>query len=318
VSLEKVIAQVSSLPEVAAWPEMVDIFDNVMSQHRIKLWELPLLACQAVGGEVSAAISGAASISCLQLSLVLVDDMLDEDPRGMYHQLGQAATANLAFAFQSAAFYVSEQAPARIDRRAAINASLARMALTVSFGQHLDTRNLAGEEGYWKIAETKSAPYFGTALQIGALLGKASPDVAQSLCDLGFLIGVNVNVHDDLVDALKSPAVPDWKQGRNNLAILYALTADHPERDQFKALRTQVDDLQALKAAQQILIRCGAVSYCVYHIIKRYQAAGRVLDSLPLADPEPLRELIAGQIEPLIALLQDVGAAVPPELGGLI
>jgi geranylgeranyl pyrophosphate synthase len=314
VSLEKVIARVSSLPEIAAWPEMVNIFDYVMSRHRIKLWELPLLACQAVGGEVSAAISGAASISCLQLSLVLVDDMLDEDPRGMYHQLGQAVTANLAFAFQSAAFYVSEQAPVEMDRRAVICASLARMALTVSFGQHLDAQNLAGEEGYWKVAETKSAPYFGAALQIGALLGKASPDVAQSLYDLGFLIGVNVNVHDDLVDALKSPAVPDWKQGRNNLAILYAMTADHPERDQFKALRTQVDDLQALEAAQQILIRCGAVSYCVYHITKRRQAAAQLLGSISLVDPEPLRKLIVGQIEPLITLLESVGAVIPPEL----
>ena len=104
--LADVVAQVLDLPQVAAWPEMKDIFDYAMTQHRIKLWEFPVLACQAVGGDVSAAIPGAASISCLQLSLMLVDDMLDKDPRGMYHQLGQAVTANLAFAFQSAAFCV--------------------------------------------------------------------------------------------------------------------------------------------------------------------------------------------------------------------
>jgi geranylgeranyl pyrophosphate synthase len=306
---------VLDLPEVAAWPEMANTFDYAMTQHRIKLWEFPLLACQAVGSEVSAAVPGAASVSCLQLSLMLVDDMLDEDPRGMYHQFGRAATANLAFAFQSAAFCVVEQAPVEIAQHAVICASLARMTLAVAFGQHLDAQNLAGEEGYWKIAETKSAPYFGTALQIGALLGKASPDVAKSLYDLGFLVGVNVNIYDDLVDALQSPAVPDWKQRRNNLAILYALTADHPERAQFEALRTQVDDSQALEAAQQILIRCGAISYCVYHIVKRHQAAVRLLDSIPLADPEPLRGLIDGQIKPLIALLESVGTAIPPELG---
>ena len=71
---------------------------------------------------------------------------------------------------------------------------------------------------------------------------EAREDVAKNLYDLGFLVGVNVNVYDDLVDALQSPAVPDWKQGRNNLVILYALTADHPERAQFEALRGQVDD----------------------------------------------------------------------------
>lgn len=316
--LSEVVAQVLDLPVVAAWPEMANIFDYAMTQHRIKLWEFPVLASQAVGGEVSTAVLGAASFSCLQLSLMLVDDMLDEDPRGMYHRLGQAATANLAFAFQSAAFCVIDQAAVETERRAAICAILARMALTVAFGQHLDVQNLAGEEGYWKIAEAKSAPYFGAALQIGALLGGTSSGVAKSLYDLGFLVGVNVNVYDDLVDALQSPAVPDWKQGRNNLAILYALTADHLERAEFEALRGQVDDSQALETAQQILIRCGAVSYCVYHIIKRHQAAGQILDSLPLANPEPLRELITRQIGPLVALLQSVGAAVPPELGVVV
>jgi len=315
MSLEDVVAQVLDLPEVAAWPEMTKIFDHAMTQHRIKLWEFPLLACQAVGGEVSAAIPGAASISCLQLSLLLVDDMLDKDPRGMYHQLGQAATANLAFAFQSAAFCVIERAPVEMARRAVIYASLARMALTVSFGQNLDTQNLAGEEGYWRVAETKSAPYFGAALQIGALLGKASSDVAKSLYDLGFLVGVNVNIYDDLVDALQSPASPDWEQGRNNLAILYAMNADHPERARFESLRTQVDDLGALEAAQQILIRCGAISYCVYHIVKRHQSAEQLIDGMCLIDPRPLSELIARQIEPLTTLLKSVGTVIPPELG---
>ena len=304
-----------NLPEVAAWPEMANILDHVVSHHRVQLWEFPLQACQAVSGEVSAAIPGAASISCLQLSLMLVDDMLDEDPRGMYHQLGQAATANFAFAFQSAAFYMIEQASVEAEQRAAICASLAQMALTVAFGQNLDAQNLVGEEGYWRVAETKSAPYFGVALQIGALLGGASLDVAKSLYDLGFLIGTSVNIYDDLMDSLQSPASPDWKNGRNNLAILYALTADHPERAQFDALRNRVDDPRALETAQQILIRCGAISYCAYHITKRYQLARRLLDSIPLLDSRPLRELIARQSKPLAALLRSVGSVIPPELG---
>ena len=101
------------------------------------------------------------------------------------------------------------------------------------------------------------------------------------------------------------------------MAILYALTADHPDRARFKALLPQIDDPQALQAAQQILIHCGAVSYCAYHVIKRYQAARQLLESTLLADPTPMLDLLARQTKPLVTLLEKVGAEVPPELGGV-
>jgi geranylgeranyl pyrophosphate synthase len=312
-----IVELVLELPEVAAWPEMADIFGYAMTEHRIKLWEFPVLACQAVGGEEASALPAAAAISCLQLGLILIDDMLDSDPRGAYRELGHAAAANMAFAFQAAAFRALTDAPVEKARRDALCAVLAQMTLTVALGQYLDARNLDTEDEYWRVAETKSAPYFGSALQLGALLGGASPDAAKPLYDIGFLVGVGINIYDDMMDALATPAKPDWGLGRNNLAILYALTADHPERAELEALRAQVDDAQMLDAAQRILIRCGAISYCVYHIIQRHQAARQLLNSIPLPDPQPLRGLLADQSEPLVRLLESVGVAIPPELGAV-
>jgi geranylgeranyl pyrophosphate synthase len=312
--LEGVAAQVLSLPEVAAWPEMMRLFEQSVAELSIK-WELPLMAFQAVGGKEPSAAVGAAAVVCVQLSLMLVDDMLDEDPRGSHVRLGSAAASNLAFAFQAAAFRVIEEASVGAERRAAVYASLARMALISAFGQNLDAQNMSGEENYWQVVRAKSAPFFGTSLHIGALLGQADPNIAERLRDFGLLLGEIIQIYDDLVDSLQSPAGPDWRRGRNNLAILYALTADHPERVQFEALRNRVDDPGVLETAQQILIRCGAISYCVYHIAKRHQAAKRLLDSIPLADPQPLRELIARQGEPLVALLESIGSEIPPELG---
>jgi len=314
MKLESVKAQVLSLPEVTAWPEMAGIFERSVSHVK---WEFPVMACQAVGGEPLAAAVSAAIIACIQLSLVLVDDMLDEDPRGAHYQLGQATTANLAFALEAAAFRLIAHAPVEADRRAAVSASLAQMALTSAFGQSLDAQNLSGEENYWRIVRAKSGACFGAALHIGALLGQAPPEVAERLRDFGALVGEVIQIYDDLLDALQSPAGPDWRQGRNNLAILYALTADHPDRARFKALLPQIDDPQALATAQQILIRCGATSYCAYHVIKRTQAGRQLLDDTPLADPTPMRDLLARQTEPLVTLLQNIGAEIPSELAGV-
>jgi geranylgeranyl pyrophosphate synthase len=312
--LEDIKAHVLSLPEVAAWPEMAHFFERTVT--RIK-WEFPLLACQAVGGNMNVAIASAAAVACIQLSLVLVDDMLDEDPQGAHVELGQATTANLAFAFQAAAFCLIDQIPVEPERRATVSASLAHMALTSAFGQNLDAQNLSGEENYWKTVQAKSAACFGAALHIGAVVGQASPEVAERLREFGFLTGEVIQIYDDLADALQTPANPDWKQGRNNLPILYAMTADHPDRARFEALLSQIDDPQTLEAAQHILIRCGAVSYCAYHVVERYGTALKLLDNTPLADPAPMLDLVARQKKPLVTLLENVGAEVPPELGAV-
>jgi geranylgeranyl pyrophosphate synthase len=219
-------------------------------------------------------------------------------------------------AFQAAALTLVGQTPVPAERRAAASAALARAALTTACGQELDVQNLHGEENYWRVVRTKSTPFYGVGLQIGALLAGAGPEITQGLYDFGVLVGEIIQVYDDLMDAFQSPANPDWREGRNNLALLYALTVAHSQRERFAALLARVDDLRVLEEAQQILIGSGAVSYCVYQLIHRYRAACDLLDRLPLADPALLAGLLAQQMRPLARWLCTIGLAIPPELQG--
>ncbi len=310
---EQIQACVLALPEVAAWPEMAGLFERSSAAPHSD-WSLPGMACQAVGGDEAAAIPGAAALACLQISIILVDDMLDDDPRGAHLRLGPGPAANLALAWQAAAIRLVEQAPVSIERRAAVVASLAGMALTTALGQQWDAQNLAGEENYWKVVRAKSTPFYAAALHVGALLGGAEAGVAEGLRDFGALIGEVIQIQDDLLDAFQTPANPDWKQGRNNLLLLYALTAQHPARPRFLELLSRIDDPSALQEAQQVLIGCGAISYAVYQLIQRYHAARQRLDALPLADPTPMQALLDRQTQPLASLLKTIGVDVPEEL----
>jgi geranylgeranyl pyrophosphate synthase len=313
MDVEEIRALVLGLPEVKAWPEMARIFERHVAEPN-QVWEWPYRACKAVGGEESLAAPSAAAILCMILSILLVDDMLDEDPRGVHLQLGDAVTANISFAFQAVAFRLISETPVDAERRAAVMASFAQMGLTMAYGQDLDAQNLSGEDNYWKVTHAKSSSYFGTAMYAGAVMGNASPEVAKRIQNLGALTGDVIQIHDDIKDAMETPANPDWKQMRNNLLFLYAQTADHPDRERFLALRSQVDDLQALREAQQILARCGAVSYGMYHICQRYTASIKILESTQLADPAALREVIVKYISPLVKILKGLGVAIPPEL----
>ncbi len=304
---------VLSVPEVAGWPELADLFVQVLNHPR-QDWELPLIATRALGGDEAVVGLAATALILTQISITLVDDILDQDPRGAHHRLGEGAVANIALALQAIAFRLVQETPVDAERRAAVSASLAQMALATAYGQNLDVQNGQGEENYWKVVRAKSTPFYGTALHIGALLANAPVEVADPVRELGRLNGEIIQIYDDLGDALQKPANPDWKRPHNNLALLYTLTAKHPRRDEFSALLPQVERIESLQAAQQILLESGAVSYCAYHVVKRYQAARRIVENLPLVDPEPLRSLVAHQIGPVLGLLKQVGASIPAEL----
>ena len=304
---------VLDLPEVHGWLELREFYEYGLSLPRGD-WEWPLLACRAVGGDVERTAPVAAGLTCMQLSITLVDDMLDHDPRGLHLRIGEGRTANIAFALQAAAHYVVHRSELDPAMKLAVCACLARMALGTAYGQHLDVQNLEGEESYWQTLRAKSAPFYGSGMEMGALAGGASREIAASLGEFGMLNGEIIQIYDDLTDALQTPANPDWLEKRPNLAILFAAQAAHPKRDRFRELRDHAEEADALAGAQAILMASGAVSYCAYHIVRRVQAARTMIDRTPLIDRAPLLGILGPQTQPIVALLQKTGAPIPPEL----
>jgi len=309
---------VLALPAMAAWPDAAAVFPARPDEPLRFDWQLPVLACRAVGGSEEAALPAAAAVACLQISIILADDVLDQDPRGAHHRLGVGRTANLALAFQAAALALLGRAPAPAEARSAAQAALADAALATAFGQELDVQNLQGEANYWRVVKAKSTPFYAAAVQIGALLGDADAPTAQGIHDLGVLLGEMIQIFDDLTDAFQSPANPDWTEGRNNLALLYARTAEHPRRRELLDLIPRTAEPEALAAAQEILIGSGAVSYCVYQWLARYRAAMALLARLRLADPRPLAEAVEVQMAPLRHWLAGIGIAGPAGLEQMI
>src|SRR5262249_3436724 len=102
MQFEEMKAQIRSLHEVAAWPEMLEMIERVGYRESLSVWDYPGIACKAVGGDAATVLPAAAAIFCSLISIHLVDDMLDLDPKGDYRRLGAGKVANLALAFQAA------------------------------------------------------------------------------------------------------------------------------------------------------------------------------------------------------------------------
>ncbi len=315
MSLQPILDRLRALPEIAAWPEALAYLARAVHRDGHSPWEYPRAACRAVGGDDERSLPGAGAVFCALAGIHLVDDLLDEDPRGDYRRIGPGRAANLALALQAAGHLLLDGAACDAATRAALHARHARMAVATALGQDLDAEEPADEAGYWRRVEAKAPPLFAAALEMGALLGGGSPAAVEHLGRLGAVMGRYVQVSDDLADALKTPAAADWARPRGNLTLLYGATADHAERGAFASLAARAGDPAALAAAQEILVRSGAVAYSLYRLGLLAEEARAALAAAPLATAEPLARLLAAQRRPLERLLAAAGAEPAAVLG---
>lgn len=294
---------ISNLPVLKAWPETTSLLERAASKQP-RDWRLPLLACEAVGGTIEQGIPASASVACALIGILLIDDMLDDDPRGEFQRVGQAQAANFASVFLAA----SSQAILHSEAKPAIKLqaleSLNQMIVSVAFGQYLDVQNPADEAAYWHVVQMKSAPFFQTTLEFGALFGGAPIEVVRAIGEIGHIYGEMIQIHDDMNDCMAMPASPDWIQGRSPLPILFAQVVDHPDRSRFLELRQHIPADEALCEAQEILIKSGAISYCIDQLLRRYRDAQTVSTGMKLVHPDKLDAILEEVIVPVWRLLE--------------
>jgi geranylgeranyl diphosphate synthase type I len=299
----QIIRDFSRLPGIESWQTMQDLFQQAASR-KPQHWLIPVHACEAVGGSPEQAIPAVLAVGCAHVGILLVDDMLDDDPRGEFRRLGMPMSANLACAFQAAALHAAGQCASEPVSQLAVLRGFNEIFLSTAFGQFLDVQAPKDEPAYWQVAQMKSAPFFGAAFHVGALAGGGPLKTLEQWKRLGHIYGEIIQIYDDIHDVMETPASPDWIQGRTPLPILFARIVEHPQRDDFLALCRHIHSSMALQEAQDILIRCGAVSYCVDQILRRYQAAQAVSDELALPSKGTLDALLHDLIAPVQRLFE--------------
>ncbi|HRF50896.1 MAG TPA: hypothetical protein PLC98_24920, partial [Anaerolineales bacterium] len=78
---QRILSAVLELEGVRALPELGRIARRGGASAP-SAWRLPLIVGEALGAQPGAVLPAAAALACVQLGVVLVDDLLDDDPRG--------------------------------------------------------------------------------------------------------------------------------------------------------------------------------------------------------------------------------------------
>jgi geranylgeranyl diphosphate synthase type I len=197
---------------------------------------LALVACEAVGGKSSKAISFAIAIELLHNFTLVHDDIVDRasQRRGVqtvHLRYGESTAIFAGDALLAKAIEVTTQAQSSPKIIVQLTYKLAEVTSILCEGQEIDIefgiKTEASLEQYLELIRRKTAVLFQLACEGGALIGNASQKALQSLSNYGLNLGMAFQIVDDCLDLIGvktgKPPGADIREGKKTLPIIHAL-----------------------------------------------------------------------------------------------
>ena len=274
------------------------------------IYHIPGIAARSLGRAPSPA--AAAVMHVLTASFKMIDWLLDEEDWPERESEGPGPLANRAQAATVVAFRLLDAAAESPEAALRLRQEMEAMTLPFCLAQQGSVRPQRHQEVYWRTVDGTTGALFSFGLSLGAQ-ASGHPDGipwGKRLAPLGLGLARLLQINDDLKDAIKTPEEPDWSGRTLNLAILYAETADHPERDRFRAALAEGRALTEVEEMIEILFRSGAVSFCTASFIAQYQEALKELERIAPPDQEAARRSLRHLVAPALYLLEEATGAV--------
>jgi len=217
---------------------------------------LPLLTCEAVGGDGGAAVPVAAAWHLLHAAAHLLDDVLDGEVPHLDPAQAMNATVGLTFLAQLSLTTLQHNGfpPGRIvDLIAAFNRATFRMAA----GQASDLAfgDGATPDAYWCIVAAKSGAFFALSCRAGAQLGAELESEIAHYDRFGHHLGILLQISDDLRAIWRPRGPGDLANLGRTLPVVYARGGAPVEtRNQLQGLVTRAPDDEAALTELQTLL----------------------------------------------------------------
>ena len=201
---------------------------------------LSLLACEALGGDVKAALPAAAAVELVHNFSLIHDDIQDGNSErhnrptvwwvwGPAQAInagdGMHALARLALLRQTG----EGMSPERTLKAVGL---LDQACLRLCEGQYLDLtyqeRVDISQDAYFKMVEGKTAALISCAAELGAVMSSAEEPVEQAMAQFGAKLGTAFQIRDDILDLwgqqdTGKPLAGDILNKKKSLPIVYAI-----------------------------------------------------------------------------------------------
>lgn len=191
---------------------------------------LVTLASEAVGGTAYDASFAAASIELIHSSSLVLDDVIDksEKRRGSdtVHKKWGTDMALLTVQVLAALSLKLASRDPRLIR------AIADSLLNMGEGEAMELVDYARDKkSYIDLAFRKTGSLFGSAAEVGSLVGGGDDKETESLLKFGNHIGIAFQIRDDILDCISSevdlgkPVKKDLFMGRPSIVVIDALNS---------------------------------------------------------------------------------------------
>lgn len=262
------LADVIDLPDVdpeylAALHRALDAAED-SERAGVTFTALPLLACQAAGGQPHLALPAAAAWRALHIAVQLIDDLGRDDPPGAARPPADTAQVlNLSTGFVVAANLALARLPPALWPT--LQSDFSRTILRMAGGQHADLGRRAAFDldECFQVMAARSGGFFALSARAGAACGTTDQSQIAKYDLFGYNVGILIQIIEDLSDFHRPIGRGDLARGLRTLPALYALSvASPPERTRLDQLLTSVRvNKEAEPQARQLMVALGAEVY---------------------------------------------------------
>ena len=261
---------------------------------------LTLMTAEIFNTDYKVALNAALSIEVFHNFSLVHDDIMDDAPlrRGnqTVHEKWDVNTGILSGdAMLIMAYQLFENYEPEVFRDLA--RLFSKTALEVCEGQQYDVdfenRDDVTIPEYLKMIEYKTAVLVGAAMQMGAIVAKASKAEQEGIYNFGRNLGIAFQLQDDYLDAFGDPKTFGKQVGgdiiENKKTFLYLKALEFSEAEQQQELQdlfsiSPTDSNDKVQSVKQLFISSGAATATTKEIERYTKQAFSVLEALDISD----------------------------------
>ena len=264
---------------------------------------LCLLMCEALGGDLEAALPAAAGLELLHNFTLVHDDVMDDDETRRHRPTVWVIWGRAQAIDAGDLLHVLATLSVLRSGGNGASAPLAKDATEVvtqgcrlvTEGQHLDiafeTAANVGVAEYLDMIARKSAALLAVAFELGAIFAGNDPATRAACRAYGRELGIVFQIRDDVLGIWGDPAVTgkpvgaDIQKRKKTLPIIHALeTADGPDRACLWSMFSNDGVPPDVETTTAILERAGSRDFTEHRLRRHAHQAGEALSLLPVSD----------------------------------
>lgn len=232
---------------------------------------LVMLSARALGATSDEPQLLAAVMEFIHTSTLLHDDVVDHSDLRRGRRTANVQWGNEA-AVLAGDFLYSRSFQMMVDvGRMPVMQLMADTTNAIAEGEVLQLINAGDpdvdEPRYLRVIELKTAVLFRAAMQGGAILAGATPDLEQAMGRYGHDLGMAFQLIDDVLDYTADPEVSgkavgnDLAEGKPTLPLIHAMRTGTPEQTALVRAALSGDGVPDLSAVLKAVDATGAIPY---------------------------------------------------------